>query len=62
VIWVSARPDPPRDLARTTAGAGWLVTPLGGSVLAGGEAEFEVAGCAGRRVTRKAAAGSGVAA
>ena len=30
VIWVSARPDPPRDLARATAGAGWLVTPLAG--------------------------------
>lgn len=59
VIWVSARPDPPRDLARTTAGAGWLVTPLGGD---GADAEFEVAGCGGRRVTRKAAAGSGVAA
>ncbi len=59
VIWVSARPDPPRDLARASAGAGWLVTPLAGQ---DGEAEFEVAGCGGRRVTRKAAAGSGVAA
>ena len=59
VIWVSARPDPPRDLARTTAGAGWLVTPLDGLA---GEAEFEVAGCGGRRVRRKAAPGSGVAA
>jgi uncharacterized protein (DUF58 family) len=59
VIWVSARPDPPRDLARATAGIGWLVTPLGeGNV----DAEFEVAGCGGRRITRKAAAGSGVAA
>ena len=59
VIWVSARPDPPRDLARATAGAGWLVTPLGGQDR---EPEFEVAGCGGRRVTRKAPAGSGVAA
>jgi uncharacterized protein (DUF58 family) len=59
VIWVSARPDPPRDLARTTAGAGWLVTPL---TRAGDQPDFEVAGCGGRRVTRKAPAGSGVAA
>ena len=44
VIWVSARPDPPRDLARATAGAGWLVTPLAGQA---GDAEFEVAGCGG---------------
>ena len=59
VIWVSARPDPPRDLSRATAGSGWLVTPLGAG---NGEPEFEVAGCGGRRVTRKAPAGSGVAA
>jgi len=59
VIWVSARPDPPRDLIRATAGAGWLVTPLGHD---GGDADFEVAGCGGRRITRKAPAGSGVAA
>ena len=59
VIWVSARPDPPRDLARTTAGTGWLVTPLTGP---GGDVEFEVAGCGARRITRRAPAGSGVAA
>ena len=59
VIWVSARPDPPRDLIRATAGAGWLVTPLGHG---GGDADFEVAGCGGRRINRKAPAGSGVAA
>ncbi len=59
VIWVSARPDPPRDLARVTAGAGWLVTPIADGAA---EHDFEVAGCGGRRVTRRAPAGSGVAA
>jgi len=59
VIWVSARPDPPRDLARATAGTGWFVTPLAGGP---GDADFEVAGCGGRRITRRAPAGSGVAA
>jgi len=57
VLWVSARADPPRDLARATAGVGWLVTPGFRE-----EAGFLVAGCAGRRVTRRVAAGSGVAA
>ncbi|MGI8846071.1 MAG: DUF58 domain-containing protein [Thermoleophilaceae bacterium] len=57
VLWVSARPDPPRDLARATAGAGYLVTPGGDA-----DPEFLVAGCAGRRVTRRTSAGSGVAA
>ena len=28
VIWVSARGDAPRDLARAAGGGGWLVTPL----------------------------------
>jgi hypothetical protein len=57
VLWVSARRDPPRDLARATAGVGWVVTP-GTSQ----QASFEVAGCSGRRVTRRVAAGAGVAA
>ncbi len=31
VIWVSARADAPRDLARAAVGGGWLVTPSAGS-------------------------------
>lgn len=57
ILWVSARTDPPRDLARATAGVGWLVTPGPAQ-----DAGFVVAGCSGRRVTRRAATGSGVAA
>jgi uncharacterized protein (DUF58 family) len=50
VIWVSARTDPPRDLARAAAG-GWFVAPeLGGQT----RAEFTVAGCTGRRLGRTA--------
>jgi uncharacterized protein (DUF58 family) len=47
VIWVSARPDPPRDLARVAAG-GWFVSPEEGT----GRAQFTVAGCSGRRLGR----------
>ncbi len=57
VLWVTARPDPPRDLPRATAGVGWVITP---GVPA--QAAFEVAGCGARRVTRRVAAGAGVAA
>lgn len=57
VLWVSARPDPPRDLARATAGVAWLVTPGVAQ-----EAGFLVGACAGHRVTRRVATGSGVAA
>ncbi len=59
VMWVSARTDPPRDLARATAGAGYLVTP-GADAAAG--PEFLVAGCSGRRIGRRSPAGAGVAA
>lgn len=57
VLWVSARPDPPRDLARATAGAGYLVTPGGQA-----DSDFLVAGCGGRRLSRRSRTGSGVAA
>jgi uncharacterized protein (DUF58 family) len=53
VIWVSARGDAPRDLARAAGGAGWLVTPME-SAAAGTPMSFTVAGCAGRRVGRVA--------
>lgn len=49
VFWVSARPDPPRDLARAAVGGGWLVSP---GVPTGGKAEFTVAGCSGTRMGR----------
>ena len=46
VMWVSARPDPPRDLARAAGGGAWHVCPDTGSRSA---AAFTVAGCTGRR-------------
>jgi uncharacterized protein (DUF58 family) len=52
VLWVSARPDAPRDLARASAGNGWLVTPSGAEAP---DASFLVAGCGARRLTRRAA-------
>jgi uncharacterized protein (DUF58 family) len=52
VLWVSARPDPPRDLVRVSGGNGWLVTPTGAEVF---DAAFLVAGCAARRMTRRGA-------
>lgn len=55
VMWVSARADAPRDLARAAVGGGWLVTPSAGS----GRAAFTVAGCTGRRLGRVARATSG---
>ena len=51
VIWVSARGDAPRDLARAASGGGWLVTPLD-SAPPGTPMAFTVAGCAGRRLGR----------
>ena len=65
VVWVSARGEAPRELARATAGGGWLVTPAPG---AEGRAVFTVAGCTGYRLGRaairpgKSAAGTGRAA
>lgn len=53
VIWVSARPDTPRDLVRTAGGGGWLVTPAAG----GGSVAFTVAGCAGRALGRASRTG-----
>jgi hypothetical protein len=52
VLWVSARPDAPRDLSRTTAGNGWLITPEGAQAP---DASFLVAGCGARRLTRRSA-------
>ena len=49
VFWVSARPDPPRDLARAAVGGGWHVRP---GVPTGGKAQFTVAGCSGTRIGR----------
>lgn len=51
VIWVCARGDAPRDLARAAGGGGWLVTPLD-SAPPGTPMAFTVAGCAGRRLGR----------
>jgi uncharacterized protein (DUF58 family) len=51
VLWVSARPDAPRDLARATAGNGWLVTPAGAEAPG---ASFLVAGCGACRLARRA--------
>jgi len=48
VIWVSARGEAPRQLARAAAGGGWLVSPSTGA----GRAEFTVAGCTGARLGR----------
>ena len=47
VMWVSARPDPPRDLARAAGGGAWHVCP---ATDAPSGAAFTVAGCAGRRL------------
>lgn len=54
VIWVSARGDAPRDLARAAGGGGWLVTPME-SAAAGTPMSFTVAGCAGRKLGRAGA-------
>lgn len=51
VIWVCARADAPRELARVAGGGGWLVTPLD-SAPPGTPLAFTVAGCAGRRLGR----------
>ena len=48
VIWVSARGEAPRKLARAAAGGGWLVSPSTGA----GRADFTVAGCVGTRIGR----------
>ena len=53
VLWVSARPDAPRDLTRSAAGGGWLVAPLD-LAPPGTPMAFTVAGCAGRRLARAA--------
>ena len=53
VIWVSARGEAPRDLARMARGGGWLVTPLD-LAAPGTPIAFTVAGCAGRRLGRVA--------
>lgn len=49
VIWVTARGEAPRDLARAAGGDGWLVSPGTGS----GRGEFTVAGCTGRRLASR---------
>ena len=48
VIWVSARGEAPRELARAAQGGGWLVSPSSGA----GRAAFTVAGCTGTRLGR----------
>ena len=53
VFWVSAAGVAPRDLARSAAGGGWLVTPL---ERPGSRAQFSVAGCTGHRLGRSARA------
>jgi uncharacterized protein (DUF58 family) len=54
VMWVSARPDPPRDLARSAGGGAWLVAPAIGPP---NGAAFTVAGCVGRRLGARGAVG-----
>jgi uncharacterized protein (DUF58 family) len=51
VLWVSAAGSAPRDLPRSAAGGGWLVTPL---PRPGSRAQFTVAGCTGHRLGRSA--------
>jgi uncharacterized protein (DUF58 family) len=50
VVWVSARPDVPRDLARSAGAGAWFVSP--GSPERPGAGAFEVAGCTGRPLHR----------
>jgi hypothetical protein len=50
VVWVSARPDAPRDLVRAAGAGAWLVTP--GTPERAGAGAFAVAGCTGRRLDR----------
>ena len=59
VVWVSARPDAPRDLARATGTGAWLVTPAPDGTAAGA---FSVAGCSGRRLGRSSRVTAGRAA
>lgn len=54
VVWVAARADPPRGLARAALGGGFVVTPASGDEI--GAAAFTVAGCVGRRLGGVAAA------
>jgi len=56
VIWVSARGETPRELARAAAGGGWLVSP---APAARAPAAFTVAGCSGTRLGRAARHGVG---
>ena len=58
VIWVSARPDAPRDLTRAAGGGAFHVAP--GAPEAGDA--FSVAGCAGSRLGRTVLARAGRAA
>ena len=51
VLWVSAAGSAPRDLARSAAGGGWLVTPL---PRPDSRPAFSVAGCTGHRLGRSA--------
>ena len=60
VIWVSARPDAPRDLPRSAGGGAFHVAPASG--LHSGRAAFSVAGCMGSRVGRAVSARAGRAA
>jgi uncharacterized protein (DUF58 family) len=53
VFWVSAAGSAPRDLPRSAAGGGWLVTPLPKE----GRPQFTVAGCTGHRLGRSLRAG-----
>ena len=53
VLWVSAAGSAPRDLPRSAAGGGWLVTPRHRE---GSRPQFTVAGCTGHRLGRSARA------
>jgi len=63
VIWVSARGEAPRDLARSAGGGSWLVSPAPegaagrGDRHGNGRVAFTVAGCSAIRLGRAAAAG-----
>jgi len=58
VIWVSARPDAPRDLTRAAGGGAFHVAPS----TPGAAGDFSVAGCMGLRLGRTVLARAGRAA
>lgn len=54
ILWVSAGGSAPRELPRSAGGGAWLVTPM---PRAASRPAFEVAGCTGYRLGRRARSG-----